>query len=107
MSSSAPNPFIAILIGLFALPVLVLRAVLAGVATLLGSRGTSAHVGHSLRCSAGHVREIRASDRYRCGCGALFQGAPWSPCPVCGEHEIAAVTCDCGLAIPLHGGRHD
>ena len=100
MKSSAPNPFIAIVLGILLLPFHLLRAVFSGLASLFGGGGEDAWSVESIECSAGHVREIRSTDRYKCSCGAVFQGMPWSPCPVCGE-SASVVTCDCGLAIPL------
>lgn len=102
--SSSPNPFVAILLGIITAPFSLLGA-------LFSARGGSANAGRpslppggALRCAAGHVRPIRpSSDRYRCGCGAVFVGAPDSACPVCGEADVAAVQCDCGLAVVLPG----
>lgn len=50
-----------------------------------------------VRCPRGHVVEV-AHGSWTCGCGYVFQGHAFEPCPSCGA--LSAISCPCGLTIP-------
>mgnify|MGYP000907691071 CR=1 FL=1 len=70
------------------------RFVLAALKLPWQLRAKSADV---LLCGAGHANPTHG--RWTCGCGAVYLGHAFAPCPICGM-PAGWVKCEtCGLAI--------
>lgn len=87
-----------IVAALLALPWTIAFALVRLVTSILWlPRKLRAKSSNVIRCQSGHPNPVMG--RWTCGCGAVYLGHAFGPCPICGL-PAGWVRCEvCGLAL--------